>query len=230
VVSVPATLASFNNTLLILDLDLLASNGSPSYFTFDMATNSPAWWVFQPGTVVNKTWTPRCDSLEVVYENNGIVRLMVGQVDLIQDVDFTQGFGTEISIPGSTVKLHAWGNDTATYLKRPGWVRFNTNRDPSLLATDGWSFQTLGIDDDFYTFESPLVLAHQPGVNDSSTLGGNPDFYGGLAFRHSPELYKIGGVNFVMGRRLQFVVNFPPAPGIFQFRSVQLGFGVQPPS
>jgi hypothetical protein len=46
--SIPANSSTFNNTVLILDLDLLAANGSPSYFTFDMATNSPSWWVFKP--------------------------------------------------------------------------------------------------------------------------------------------------------------------------------------
>lgn len=231
-VAVPANSGAYNNTVLVLDLDLLASNGSPSYFTFDMATNSPAWFVFQPGTVVSGNWFPRCDSMEVVYELNGIVRLMVGQTDLIQDIEYSQGgFGTEIQIPNGTLLTHAWGNDSPFMLKRPGWMRFNTNRDPSMLASDGWTFQVQGIDDDFYTFQSPLSLSLTPGVNDSSSLGGNPDFVGGLAFRHSPELYRIGGVNFVMGRRLKFQVNFPSGTGTaYQFRSVQLGFGVNPPS
>lgn len=231
-VAIPANSGAYNNTVLVLDLDLLASNGSPSYFTFDMATNSPAWFVFQPGTVVGGNWFPRCDSMEVVYELNGIVRLMVGQTDLIQDIEYSQGgFGTEIQVPNGTLLTHAWGNDSPFMLKRPGWIRFNTNRDPSMLASDGWTFQVQGIDDDFYTFQNPLSLSLVPGVNDSSSLGGNPDFVGGLAFRHSPELYRIGGVNFVMGRRLKFQVNFPSGTGTaYQFRSVQLGFGVNPPS
>jgi len=237
VVAVPANSANYNNTLLILDIDQLASNGSPSYFTFDMATNSPAWFVFQPGTtqVIGgvPTWIPRCDSLEVVYEQAGIVRLLTGQVDLIQDADFFQGgTGVEIAVPNGTLLTHAWGNDHPFVLTRPAWVRFNTNRDPSMLATDGWSFAVQGIDDDFYTFVSPLTVSLVPGVNDSSTLGGNPDFAtSGLAFRHSPELFRIGGVNFVMGRRLRFQVNFPSTPGVnYQFRSVQMGFAADPPS
>jgi hypothetical protein len=229
---VAANSATYNNTVLVLDLDLLASNGSPSYFTFDMATNSPAWWVFQPGTVQGGNWFPRCDSIETVYETAGLVRLLVGQTDLIQDIDYSQGgFGTEIQVPNGQLTTHAYGNDSAFVIKRPGWVRFNTNRDPSMLATDGWSFAIEGIDDDFYTFFNPLTLALTPGVNDSSTLGGNPDFAGGLAFRHSPELYKVGGVNFVMGRRLKFQVNFPSGTGTFyQLRSIQVSFNNQPPN
>jgi hypothetical protein len=299
--AIPANSGTFNNTLLVLDIDLLASNGSPSYFTFDMATNSPSWYIFNPGTPlihtvldvpialtgsptvffpdstanmlvgtellfdagtpneetvtisaflagvpvatfqhfhnVNATiqsgvFVPRCDSLEVIYEQAGAVRLLVGQVDLIQDVDaISGGLGTEVVIPNAGVTLHAWGNDSAYLIKRPGFVRFTTNRDPSLLASDGWSFQVQGVDDDFFTFTDPLVLDLVPGVNDSSTLGGNPDFTGGLAFRHSPELYRIGGVNFVMGRRLKFVVNFPSGTGVnYQLRGIQLGVGANPPS
>lgn len=237
VVAVPANGASFNNTLLVLDLDLLASNGSPSYFTFDMATNSPAWWVFQPGPLVTQgtppvtTIHPRVDSLEVVYESGGQVRLLSGGVDLIQDVDYRGiAFGTEIQVPGAGNTLHAWGNDSAFMMKRPSFFRFNTNRDPSLLATDGWTFQAQGIDDDFYTFAQPLALSLIPGVNDCSTLGGNPNLTTGSPFRHSPSLFKVGGVNFVMGRRIRFQVNFPAGTGVdYQFRSVQIGFGPTPP-
>lgn len=233
VLSVAANGSSFNNTLLVLDLDLLASNGSPSYFTFDMATNSPAWWVFQPGTTVGGNWSARCDSLETVYETNGFVRLLTGQVDLIQDADAVSGgFGTEIAVPNGTVTTHAWGNDSAFLLKRPGWFRFTTNRDPATLAFDGWTFAVQGIDDDFYTFWQPLILNLVPGLNDCASLGGNPDFASsGLAFRYSPELFKVGGVNFVKGRRLKFQVNFPSAPGVnFQLRTITVGFSVDPPS
>lgn len=228
----PANGASFNNTLLVLDIDLLSSNGSPSYFTFDMATNSPAWWVFEPGTSISGTWTPRCDSMEVVYENNGVVRLLVGQIDLIQDVDFQAGSGTEIQVPNGSVTTHAWGNDSAYTIKRPSFMRFTTNRDPSVLTSDGWAFAALGIDDDVYTFANPLVLNLIPGTNDTATLGGNPDFaVSGLAFRYSQELYRIGGVNFIAGRRIRFQVNFPVGTGTqYQFRSVQLGFGAEPPN
>lgn len=309
VMAIPANSATYNNTLLVLDLDLLASNGSPSYFTFDMATNSPSWYIFQPGTMQNGNWTPRCDSIEVVYEGAGLVRLVTGQVDLIQDADYNGGVGTEIGVTNGLLALHAYGNDSAVALKRPTWIRFNTNRDPSMLseevayqissisrsggvvtvtlatphnltaqgfpdtvfiqgvtdasyngafpvfstpsntqivylqtganssssggqAISGWSFEAQGIDDDFYTFNNPLQLFLTPGINDSAALSGNPDFQqSGLPFRFSPELFRVGAVNFVMGRRLKFFVNFPVGTGTaYQFRAVQLGFGVNPPS
>jgi hypothetical protein len=212
--------AAANNTLLVLDLDLLTSNGSPSYFVFDMATNQPTWYKF----AIN------CTSLETLYEPNNLVRLLVGSIDLVQDADFSNGFGTEIAVPGATLTTHAWGNDSAAILKRPTFLRFHTNRDPSVLASDGWSFGALGIDDDYYTFAFPLSLTLTPGLNDTTALSGNPLQPIGAAFRHSPELFRIAAVNFVMGKRIQFQVNFPSAPGFnYQFRQVQLGFGPSPP-
>jgi hypothetical protein len=234
VLAIPANGSSFNNMLLVLDIDLLASNGSPSYFTFDMATNSPSWFVVQVGPLVtqgqNTFIAPRCNSLEVVYETGGNVRLMTGAVDLIQDADFQAGFGTEIQVPGATATFHAWGNDTPFIIKRPSFFRFNTNQDPANLASQGWTFESQGIDDDFYTFQSPLRQVWTPGVNDTSALGGNPALASGSPFRHSPELFRVGGVNFVQGRRIRHKVNFPSATGTnFQLRSIQLGFGASPP-
>lgn len=237
VLSVAANSSTFNNTLLVLDLDLLASNGSPSYFTFDMATNHPAWWVLQPGLVVTQgqnaapTLTPRCDAVEAVYEAGGAVRLLTGSTDLIQDVDYQTGlFGAETQVPGATVTLHPFGNDTAYMIKRPSFVRFNTNQNPLLLGVQGWSFQAQAIDDDFYTFAKPLTLNFNPGINDTSTLSGNPNLAGGESFRHSPALYRIGGVNFVAGRRIRFQINFPSVRGVnLQLSSIQLGFGARPP-
>jgi hypothetical protein len=235
VLAVAANGATFNNTLLVLDLDLLAANGSPSYFTFDMATNHPAWWVIQPGPVMaqgqNAVINPRCDAIEAVFEVGGAVRLLAGSSDLIQDADYQTGaFGTETQVPGASLALHAYGNDTAHSIKRPSFVRFNTNQNPLLLGVQGWSFQAQGVDDDFYTFTSPLTLNFSPGINDSATLSGNPSLAGGEPFRHSPALYRIGGVNFVAGRRIKFQVNFPPITGVpLQLSSIQLGFGARPP-
>jgi hypothetical protein len=212
--------ATNNNTLLILDLDLLASNGSPSFFVFDMATNQPTWYKYS----IN------CSSVEVMYEPTNLVRAFVGSTDLVQDSDFSNGFGTEIAVSGANFLTHAWGNDSATMIKRPTFLRFHTNRDPSLLASDGWSFQALGIDDDFYTFAFPLGLTMTPGSNDTTSLSGAPLLSLGAPFRHSPELFRIGGVNFIMGKRIQFQVNFPSAPGVnYQFRQIQIGFGPSPP-
>lgn len=209
-----------NNTLFILDLDLLASNGSPSFFVFDMATNQPSWYQYN----INSS------GLEVMYEPGNNVRLLTGGTDLIQDADFSTGFGTEIAVPGANFLTHPWGNDSAPMIKRPTFLRFHTNRDPSVLQSDGWTFNVLGIDDDFYTIEFPLSLTLTPGINDTTSLSGSPNLPIGSPFRHSPELFRIGSVNFIMGRRLQFRVNFPSTPGtIFQFRQIQLGFAPSPP-
>lgn len=294
-VSIALPNGTSNNVLINLDLDLLASNGQPSFFTFDMATNHPAFW----------TYSINCNSVEVVYEFAGQVRLVCGSTDLIQDADYQTGlFGTETAVTGAGFITQPWGNDSAFMIKRPTWLRFTTNRDPSVLSSEvsaaisaiaraggvvsvttsaphglapnvtafiggvldgtyngifsvattptpttftyaqagantssssgivssGWSFGALGIDDDFYTFNSPLSLALIPGVNDSSSLCGNPNLSSGEAFRHSPEMFRIGGVNFVMGRRIQFVVNFPSGTGVnYALRSIQIGFGPSPP-
>jgi hypothetical protein len=189
---------------------------------FDMATNQPTWYQY----------TINCGSLEVIYEPNNNVRLLVGSTDLIQDADFSpvSVFGTETSVTNAFILTHPWGNDSAPMIKRPTFMRFHTNRDPSVLASDGWSFKALGIDDDFYTLASPLSLTMTPGVNDTSALSGSPALVLGSPFRHSPELFRIGSVNFVMGRRIQFQVNFPATPGVvYQFRQVQIGFAPSPP-
>jgi hypothetical protein len=234
VLSVPLNGSNRNTDIFILDLEQLASNGSPSYFVFDMATNQPSWYRYTP-------LSPSFMPLETMYENNGNVRLLMGQASgspgnpLIIDEDFlkqgtTFPFGTETTVLGGNVTLQPWGNDSPQMIKRPTWFRFGTNRPPSQLASDGWAFQCNGIDDDFYTFASPLILVMTPGVNDASTLGGNPALLAGSPFRHSPELFKVGGVNFVMGRRLQFSVNFPTTAGAdYQFRQIQVGFGPTPP-
>lgn len=229
--------SGFNNTVLILDLDLLAANGSPSYFTFDMAENAPSWYVFKPGPVTTSgsppvsVINPRCDSIEAVYEKGGAVRLLAGGVDLIQDIDYQSFlFGTEIIVPGANVGLHPWGNDSAFMIKRPGFFRFNTNQDPSTLGPDGWTFQVQGIDDDFYTLATPLLLNLLPGVNDMASLCGNPNLLSGESFRFSQSVFRVGGVNFVMGRRLRFVVNFPKLVGNnYQLSNIQIGFGAIPP-
>lgn len=222
--AVAANGASANNKLLLLDLDLLASNGSPSFFVFDMATNNPSWYPYDIA----------CPALEQMYESGGIVRLFVGGQDTttgIADVDYQSGgFGTEIPVVGS-VTLHAWGNDHPFTIVRPSFARFNTNRDTSLLPTDGWVFEALGIDDDFYTFELPLVQTCTPGLNDTSILCGNPDLFLGEAFRHSPSLFRFGGVNFIAGRRLRFSCSFPTGTGQeYRWRGVQFSFGPAPPS
>lgn len=227
--SVAANGATYNNTILILDLDMLASNGQPSYFTFDMATNQPVWYVYNVNGVAGDV-NRGCNAIETMYEEGGAVRLLTGGIDEITDVDYQQGFGTEQSVVG-TITTHPWGNDSAQFIKRPSWFRFTTNRDPSYLASDGWSFAVLGADDDYYTIAIPLTLNLTPGVNDALTLGGFPpsEPYGTPFKGISQGVFRVGGVNFVMGRRLQFTVNFPEAPGVFELRQIQIEYAPSPP-
>lgn len=216
--AISANGATSNNQLLILDLDMLASNGSPSFFVFDMATNHPSFYPY----VVNGV------AVETVYEANGNVRLFASDVDLVQDVDWLGlGVGTEIAVNGS-VTLQAWGNDSSFLVKWPAWVRFVTNRTPNQLLADGWSFGINGIDDDIYTFASPLGLTLTPGTNDSFTLSGNAgnsiiSAQAGETFRYGPGLFKIGrAANFVAGRRLQFSITFPITAGTsYQVSEIQ---------
>lgn len=227
--SVATNGATYNNTILILDLDMLASNGQPSYFTFDMATNQPVWYVYNVNGVAGDV-NRGCNAIETMYEEGGAVRLLTGGIDEITDVDYQQGFGTEQSVVG-TITTHPWGNDSAQFIKRPSWFRFTTNRDPSYLASDGWSFAVLGADDDYYTIAIPLTLNLTPGVNDALTLGGFPpsEPYGTPFKGISQGVFRVGGVNFVMGRRLQFTVNFPEAPGVFELRQIQIEYAPSPP-
>lgn len=227
--SVAANGATYNNTILILDLDMLASNGQPSYFTFDMATNQPVWYVYNVNGVAGDV-NRGCNAIETMYEEGGAVRLLTGGIDEITDVDYQQGFGTEQNVVG-TITTHPWGNDSAQFIKRPSWFRFTTNRDPSYLANDGWSFAVLGADDDYYTIAIPLALNLTPGVNDALTLGGFPpsEPYGTPFKGISQGVFRVGGVNFVMGRRLQFTVNFPEAPGVFELRQIQIEYAPSPP-
>jgi hypothetical protein len=223
--SIPANGSTIPNKVLILDLDLLASNGSPSYFVFDMATNHPSWYVYD----VN-AW-----ALEQVYEVGGLVRLVAanqlnGSLAGLNDIDYQgTGFGSEFAVAGS-VTLHAWGNDSAYQIKRPGFFRFSTNRAPQDFLTDGWQFQAQGIDGGYYSFEEPLRMNMVPGQNDQSTLSFSR-LITGTPFTHAPETFKVGSVNFVAGRRIRFQIVFPPTIGInFQLRSIQIGSSASPPS
>src|SRR5262249_11747365 len=74
--------------------------------------------------------------LETVYETAGNVRLEAAGFDLVTDLDYQRGFGTEIPVHNASVTTHPWGNDSPFMLKRPKFFRFNTNRDPSQLATE----------------------------------------------------------------------------------------------
>ena len=216
--AISANGSSSNNQLLVLDLDMLASNGSPSFFVFDMAINHPSFYPY----VVNGV------ALETVYEAGGNVRLFASDIDLVQDVDWLgSGTGTEVAVNGN-VTLQAWGNDTSFLVKWPAWVRFVTNRTPNQVLADGWNFGINGVDDDIYTFAAPLALTLTPGTNDTFTLSGNAgnsiiSAQAGETFRYGPGLFRIGrAANFMAGRRLQFVINFPTAAGAsYQVSEIQ---------
>ena len=215
---------TFNNKMLILDLDMLSSNGAPSFFVFDMATNQPSWYVFD---------IP-CESIAASFDQWGYQHLLAGEVGIIRDATYATGFfaQAEDSVP-NTVTLHPLGNDTAQSLKEHKWVRFVTNQDPGTLQVDGWSFGIDAIDDDFYTFVNPKSLVLYPGVN-SPTLGNaaallpsNPSgsWPGQVVqrpYEFSPALFVTQGIKFVRGRRIKYTINFPNKPGVdYELRSIQ---------
>ena len=114
--AVAANGATINNTVLVLDLDLLASNGSPSFFTFDMATNVPTWYVFNTNVIE----PDGIAGLETMYEAGGAVRLLCAGIFDIDDLDYVTGlYGFEQRVPGANLITHAWGNDSAFIIKRP---------------------------------------------------------------------------------------------------------------
>jgi hypothetical protein len=117
--------STFNNKLLLLDLDLLASNGQPSFFTFDLATNAPTWYPFD----IN------CEGIATAYDGNSVNHLLAGDVDLITDTDWQPGFytiGAEQNVPGNN-RLHAFGNEDPHMVKTFQWMRVLTNQIPSAL-------------------------------------------------------------------------------------------------
>lgn len=133
--------STFNNKLLLLDLDLLASNGQPSFFTFDLATNAPTWYQFD----IN------CEALTTAYDSNSVNHLLVGDIDLVTDTDWQPTFYTvsaEQSLPGHN-KLHAFGNEDPHMVKTFQWMRAMTNQIPSALV------QTLSGHGSFITLTDP---------------------------------------------------------------------------
>lgn len=200
--------STFNNKLLILDLDLLASNGQPSYFTFDMATNAPTWYQYD---------TP-CEAIVTSYDQNSINHLLAGDVDLITDVDWQPGYYTisaEQNVTGSNL-LHAVGNEDPHMIKTLEWMRAMTNQIPKNLASQGWAFSVNAFDDDVYVIGvNPLVTNIIPGVDSNS----NP-----LFLEYSPAKFKFGGVRPVKGRRFQIGTTFPSAPGFFELRGFQVAY------
>lgn len=212
-----------NNLLLILDLDMMASNGEPSFFVFDMAKNQPTWYVY------NVT----CEAIVAGFDDFGLQHLYCADQDTIIDVTWTDGFftsGQELVVPGM-VTLHALGNETAEILKRLERLRFVTNRDPGLLQADGWSFQVESIDDDVFTFTSPALINLLPGIS-SPTLGNaaaaslaNPTQWPALVTRRalefSPAVFVTKGIKSIQGRRFRITINFPTQAGFYELRAIE---------
>jgi hypothetical protein len=200
--------STFNNKLLLLDLDLLASNGQPSYFTFDMATNAPTWYQFD----IN------CESITTIYDANSINHLYAGDVNLVTDVDWQTGYftvATEQSVPGSN-KLHAFGNEDPHMIKTFEWMRALTNQVPNNLAAQGWAWSIDAFDDDrFVIGVNALTTNLIPGVDSNS----NP-----LFLEYSPAKFKFGGFRPVKGRRFQIGTTFPSAPGLFELRGFEVSY------
>lgn len=200
--------SAFNNKLLLLDLDLLASNGQPSFFTFDLATNAPTWYQYD----IN------CEGICTSYDANSTNHIFVGDVDLITDVDWQPSYFTisaEQSVPGSN-KLHAFGNEDPHMVKTFEWMRALTNQIPKNLAAQGWAWSIDAFDDDAFVIGvNALTTNLIPGVDSNS----NP-----LFLEYSPAKFKFGGVRPVKGRRFQIGTTFPSAPGFFELRGFQVAY------
>lgn len=220
--------STFSNKLLILDLDMLESNGAPSFFVFDMATNQPTWYVFDVS----------CEAITSIFDDAfGVQHLLVSDIDQITDVTYAGGFNQngELNVSGY-VTLHAIGNDTSQFIKDWEWVRFVTNQDPSAMFQHGWSFRIDAIDDDFYTFLSPYSINLLPQSN--SPIEGDPaatrpgtspamvNIWPGPTFRRKLEfsqaLFKTKGTKAIKGRRHKITVNFPSFAGFdYELRAIE---------
>jgi len=201
------TSGSINNTLLLLDLDLLRSNGQPSFFTFDMATNSPSWWIFKTS----------CPALGTVFDTGTVdanQHLVTGDLDVIMD-SFYDGtsfkVGPELSVPAN-VTLQWLGNEQPQMVKRMGWIRFVTNQNSLNLQAQGWKFGVDSADDDLYTLASPLHVDLYPGVDSPPAQ---------VALEYGPNIFRFGGIKYAIGRRFRFSAQFPSQPGDFRLRENQ---------
>jgi len=202
--------SGFNNKLCLLDLDLLASNGQPSFFTFDMASNAPTWYLYD----VN------CESIESAIDGLSKNHMLVGDVNLVTDVDWQPGYftvGAEQNVTGSNT-LHAIGNDNPEVIKTMDWMRAMTNQLPKNLAAQGWKWNILTFDDDTSIIgvtTTGNVVQLIPGQNNPS---------GVLGLEYSPAKFLFGSKPFVKGRRFQIQTIFPSAPGFYELRGFQVAY------
>lgn len=204
--AVSTGVSTVNNLLLLLDLDLLASNGQPSFFTFDMATNQPSWFQY----------VLECDAIATGFDPNSVSHLYVGAVDLITDVDFQTGFYTitaEQTVPSPSVTLHAFGNEAPQLIKTLEWIRTNTNQTTTNLFSQGWTFAVLCYDDDQYILGiNPQTVSLTPNTQSYANI---------VPLEYSPAKFLFGGVTVAKGRRFQIQVNFPTTAGFYELRSIQ---------
>jgi hypothetical protein len=209
VLAVSLDASTYNNKLLILDLDLLASNGAPSYFTFDMATNAPTWYQFDVS----------CEAVTTSYDSNSINHLLGSDIDLVRDLDWQPAYftvGAEQNIPTPGVTLHAFGNEDPHMVKTFEWMRALTNQIPNNLASQGWAWAVNAFDDDkFVIGVNALTTNLIPGVDSNS----NP-----LFLEYSPAKFKFGGFRPVKGRRFQIATTFPTGPGFYELRGFQVAY------
>lgn len=200
---------TFNDTLCLLDLDLLASNGQPSFFTFDMATNQPSWYVYNTN----------CESIESAFDSASTNHLLAGDVDKITDLDWQPNYYTvasELSVPSPQLTLHAVGNQDPELVKTARWLRATTNQLPKNLASQGWNWAILCSDDDKYVLAiNPQIVQLVPGVDSPSQV---------FALEYSPAVFRFGGVKPVKGRRFQIQTNFPSGPGFYELRGFQFSY------
>lgn len=200
---------SFNNMLCLLDLDLLSSNGQPSFFTFDMATNQPSWYIYNTN----------CESIEPAFDANSVNHLLAGDIDLITDLDWNDGYftvGVEQSIPRPQLTLHALGNEDPEMIKTGRWMRVTTNQLPKNLASQGWNWGILCYDDDKYVLGiNGQLVQLVPGVNSPSPI---------VHLEYSPSIFRFGGLKPVKGRRFQVQTNFPSGPGFYELRGFQISY------
>jgi hypothetical protein len=205
--------STFNSKLLLLDLDLLSSNGQPSFFTFDMATNAPTWYQYD----IN------CEGVCTSYDNNSVNHLLVGDIDLITDADWQTGYytiGAEQNVLTGNVIVHAFGNEDAHMIKTVDWMRVLTNQVPKYLASQNWQWDIYAYDDDQFIIgvspDTPQNVTHLvPGVNSNS----NP-----LFLEYSPAKFKFGATRPVKGRRFQIGTTFPSGPGLYELRGFQVSY------
>jgi hypothetical protein len=202
--------STFNNKLCLLDLDLLASNGQPSFFTFDMATNAPTWYLYD----VN------CEAIDTSYDGNSVNHLFSGDVDLITDLDWQPSYftiSTEQNVAANNT-LHAVGNENPEIIKTGNWMRAMTNQLPANLSAQGWTWAINTFDDDTSIIGVTTIgniVQLIPGQNNPS---------GVLGLEYSPAKFVFGSRPSVKGRRFQIQTNFPSTPGFYELRGFQFAY------